>query len=162
MTETIEQQQDPFSYDLLLDRMFSFRQPSNAKKKYKIKPPKVSRSGAKKTAWENCEEICQAINRTRIHVSSFLFVELGTDGSFDGENKLQIKGRYQPKHISKIIQRYIAEYVVCPACNSLETELIKKDRLDYLHCQKCQSDHVVKPIKKGFEAQIGKRRLMKK
>jgi len=152
----------PLSYDQLLDRMFTYRQSETTKKKYKIKPPKVVRAGAKKTAWENCIEICQSINRSEIHVSSFLFVELGTDGSFDGEKKLQIKGKYQPKHIAKIIQRYISEYVVCPACNSLETTLIKKDRLDFLHCQKCESDHAVKAIKKGFEAQIGKRRLMKK
>jgi hypothetical protein len=48
--------------------------------------------------------------------------------------------------------------VACRTCKSPDTNLKKENRLYFLCCESCGSTRSVATIKKGFEAQIGKRK----
>lgn len=153
-----------YAYDELVDRIFNIISADRpdlalgARKKYQMKPPKVERDGTKKTLWSNFPEMCKAMHRLPDHVYSYVFAELGTTGSVDGTGRLVIKGRFQPKQIEKVVRHYIAEYVSCRTCRSPDTRLVKENRLQFIACEKCNSRRTVAAVRKGFEAQVGKRK----
>jgi translation initiation factor 2 subunit 2 len=99
--------QEPISYSNLLSRFFTLlhdRHPDLAGasvKNYKIPPPQCLREGNKKTIFANLPEIAKRLKRSDEHITSFLFAELGTNGSVDGSRRLVIKGRFQSKQIEK-------------------------------------------------------------
>lgn len=71
----------------------------------------VAREGTKKTVFTNYMELCKAMNRQPEHVQMFLMAELGTSGSLDGQQRLVVKGRFQPKAFEGVLRRYVNEYV---------------------------------------------------
>lgn len=105
------------SYPLLLTRFFTLlhnHHPdllSSGSKSYKIPPPQCLREGNKKTIFANIADICKRIKRSEEHVTQFLFSELGTSGSVDGNRRLVIKGRFQQKQIENVLRRYIGKYL---------------------------------------------------
>jgi len=118
---------------------------------YKMKPPVVYRDGTSKTVWANFPEICKIMDRQPEHVLSFVLAEVGSIGSIDGNGRLVIKGKFQPKHIENILRNYIGEYVKCHTCKSPETHLMKETRLTFMVCEKCGSTRSVTAIKSGFQ-----------
>ena len=106
----------PISYPLLLSRFFTLLNQynpdilSSGSKSYKIPPPQCLREGNKKTIFANIADICKRIKRSDEHVTQFLFAELGTSGSVDGNKRLVIKGRFQQKQIENVLRRYIGMF----------------------------------------------------
>jgi translation initiation factor 2 subunit 2 len=39
--------------------------------------------------------------------------------------------------INEKIQEYVAEFVICKECKKPDTELVKEDRLTFIHCLAC-------------------------
>ncbi|CAG0894227.1 unnamed protein product [Cyprideis torosa] len=152
-----------YTYEELLKRAFAIMREKNPemvageKKKFIMKPPQVVKIGAKKTSFANFTEICKMLHRQQKHVLQFLFAELGTQGSVDGNNMLIIKGRFSQKQIENVLRRYIKEYVTCHTCRSPETILEKDTRLFFLRCESCGSRCSVASIKSGYQAVTGKR-----
>ncbi|XP_022746526.1 eukaryotic translation initiation factor 2 subunit beta-like isoform X3 [Durio zibethinus] len=91
------------------------------------------------------------------HVMNFLLAELGTNVSPDGQQRLVVKGRFEPKNFEGILRHYINEYVICLGCKSQVTTLSKENRLLFLRCEKCGSGRSFAPIKAGFVAPVGHR-----
>jgi len=156
-----------YTYEELANRIYSLLHSNNPdlgakQKRYMMKPPQVCREGTKKTVWLNFAEICSILHRKIDHVLNYVLAELGTNGSIDGNQRLVIKGRFQPKQIENVIRHYITEYVACRTCKSPDTNLKKENRLYFLCCEACGSTRSVIAIKKGFEAQIGKRKKDRK
>eukprot|EP00727_Mastigamoeba_balamuthi_P014511 m51a1_g9685 hypothetical protein (290) ;mRNA; f:1306439-1307675 len=154
-----------YSYEDLCGRIFEILRTNNPEfgersAVFVMKPPQIGREG-KKTIWFNFADMCRLMNRKLDHVMQFAFAELGTNGSLDGNNRLVIRGRFQHKHIETIVRKYIKEYVTCNTCNTASTVLKKENRLTFVVCTACNSSRSVSAIKKGFEAQITKRRLDK-
>ncbi|CAM9013610.1 hypothetical protein WICANDRAFT_86828 [Wickerhamomyces anomalus NRRL Y-366-8] len=156
-------------YDDLLSRFFQILRKNNPELagersgiKFRIPPPICQREGNKKTAFANVQEISEKLQRSPEHLISYLFAELGTSGSVDGQKRLIIKGRFQPKQLENVLRRYIIEYVTCKTCKSINTQLKKEssNRLFFLVCNSCGSTRSVSSIKTGFTAQIGKRKKM--
>jgi len=153
-----------YTYAELLGRIMRTLQAQNpdlssgARKRYTIVPPSVHREGNKKTIFANIVEICKRMHRQPDHVIQFIFAELGTTGSVDGEKRLVIKGRFQPKQIENVLRRYIVEYVTCKTCKSPDTILTKETRIYFMTCESCGSRRSVSAIKTGFQAQVGKRK----
>jgi translation initiation factor 2 subunit 2 len=106
-------------YNHLLTRFFALlaqKNPDHASsgsRSYKIPPPQCLREGNKKTVFANINEICKRMKRTDEHVTTYLFAELGTNGSVDGTKRLVIKGRFQQKQIENVLRRYISEWLAC-------------------------------------------------
>ena len=154
------------SYDELLSRFFEILKTNNPElagdrsgPKFRIPPPVCQREGSKKTLFANVQEIATVLQRNPEHLIQFLFAELGTSGSIDGEKRLVLKGKFQPKQMESVLRRYIIEYVTCKTCKSMNTELKREsaNRLHFLSCKACGSTRSVSSIKTGFQAQIGKR-----
>jgi len=156
-----------YTYEELAGRVYDLIHNANPdmgtkQKRYTMKPPQVCREGTKKTVWINFAEICPVLKRKPEHVLNYVLAELGTNGSVDGKHRLVIKGRFQPKQIENVVRHYITEYVACRTCKSPDTQLKKENRLYFLCCDSCGSTRSVAAIKKGFEAQVGKRKKEEK
>ncbi|KAJ8102499.1 domain found in IF2B/IF5-domain-containing protein [Lipomyces tetrasporus] len=155
-----------YTYEELLHRFFKILRTNNPElagergQRYKIPPPSVMREGNKKTIFANLKDISDRMHRPYEHVMQFLFAELGTSGSVDGNSRLVIKGRFQQKQLENVLRRYIMEYVTCKTCKSISTHLAKENRLYFLVCESCGSRRSVSGIKTGFQAHIGKRKKM--
>jgi len=67
------------------------------RRKYTMIPPQVLREGTKKTVFVNLSDLCKRMRRQPEHVIQFLFTELGTSGSVDGNGRLVIKGTPRPR-----------------------------------------------------------------
>mmetsp|Transcript_39849 Transcript_39849/g.64612 ORF Transcript_39849/g.64612 Transcript_39849/m.64612 type:complete len:309 (+) Transcript_39849:144-1070(+) len=154
-----------YPYMFLLARMTDYIRANNPelggeRKRFSLKPPQVVREGTKKVVWINFPDICQQMHREPNHVLAFVMSELGTSGSLDANQRLAIKGRFNPKQIENVLRRYIAEFVQCQMCRSFDTTLTRDpvSRLFFLRCEACGSQRSVTAIKQGFLAQIGKRK----
>lgn len=155
-----------YSYEELLDRVFDILKENNPeltgeKRRTIMKPPQVAREGTKKTVFTNYMELCKAMNRQPEHVQLFLLAELGTSGSLDGQSRLIVKGRFQPKAFEGVLRRYVNEYVLCNSCKSPDT-LLDRDsatRIMFLRCQQCGASRTVAPIKAGFVARTSRRKV---
>lgn len=162
-TETSARVVDFIPYESLLSRFYSILKEKNPElaggqqSKLKIPPPNVLRDGSKKTAFANIYQIAQVLQRNPEHLVQYLFAELGTSGSIDGEKRLIIKGRYQPKHIEGVLRKYIQEYVICKTCKSMNTELKREsaNRLHFIVCKACGSTKSVSSIRTGYTANVG-------
>lgn len=124
------------------------------KRKLMIAPPQIAREGTKKTMFSNLTEICRKMHRQPEHVITFLYAELGTTGSLDGNQRLLMKGRFTQKQIENVLRKYIgmfplvvvnssadvlAEYVTCKICKSSDTILGKENRIYFMTCEACAS-----------------------
>lgn len=156
-------------YESLLSRFFNILKENNPElagarsgSKFRIPPPICQREGSKKTLFANVQEIATVLQRNPEHLIQYLFAELGTSGSIDGEKRLVLRGKFQPKQMESILRRYIIEYVTCKTCKSMNTVLKREsaNRLHFLSCNACGSTRSVSSIKTGFQAQIGKRKKM--
>ncbi|TFK52888.1 hypothetical protein OE88DRAFT_1656545 [Heliocybe sulcata] len=152
-----------YTYPELLQRFYASLHASNPAlltstgKRYVIVPPSLAREGNKKTIFTNITDICRRMHRQPEHVIQFLFSEMGTTGSVDGQGRLVIKGRFQQKQLENVLRRYIVEYVTCKTCKSFDTLLTKENRIFFMTCESCGSRRSVNAIKTGFQAQVGKR-----
>lgn len=166
--ESSVQQDVGLSYPGLLSRFFDILRTNNPElagdksgPKFRIPPPVCLRDG-KKTIFSNIQDISEKLQRSPEHLIQYLFAELGTSGSVDGQKRLVIKGKFQPKQMENVLTRYILEYVTCKTCKSINTELKKEqsNRLFFLVCKSCGSTRSVSSIKTGFQAHIGRRKRM--
>jgi len=151
-----------YLYPELLGRFYELLHQANpallsSSKRYTIAPPSIHREGTKKTIFANVTDICKRMHRQPEHVIQFLFSEMGTTGSVDGNGQLVIKGRFQQKQVENVLRRYIVEYVTCKTCKSPDTLLTKENRIFFMTCESCGSRRSVNTIKSGFQAQVGKR-----
>ncbi|KAH3686210.1 hypothetical protein WICPIJ_002810 [Wickerhamomyces pijperi] len=162
-----QQSQLGLPYSSLLSRFFQILSANNPElagdrsgSKFRIPPPVCQREGNKKTAFANVQEISDKLQRSPEHVIQYLFAELGTSGSVDGQKRLIIRGRFQPKQLENVLRRYIIEYVTCKTCKSINTQLKKEsaNRLFFLVCNSCGSTRSVSSIKTGFQAKVGRKK----
>jgi translation initiation factor 2 subunit 2 len=126
----------------------------------RIPPPVVVPEGARRTMFVNFQEISTLLNRSEDHMSQFLTTELGCTASQNAQGRLVLRIRIQERGVTSIVRRYIREYVQCPMCKSLRTELNRdpQTRLFMLDCKKCGASRSVAPIRQGFVAQVTKTR----
>ncbi len=148
-----------YTYMDLLDRLYNKLRTEkktniSTNKTIIIPPPQLSRLGPRKTIFTNFYPICELLKRNKDHFSQFISSELACDTSFDGQQRLVLKGRFLPPQIKNILSKYIKEYVICISCKLLETILTKDSvtRLTFLTCLNCNSKTSVQPIRAGFHA----------
>lgn len=121
-----------------------------------IEPPLIGRLGSTRVVWTNFNNNCESICRPREHVYEFVLSELGTTGSITADNKMVMKGRFQPKQIENLLKKYINEYVTCNTCRSPDTLIEKSDRILFKVCSSCKSSSSVSAIRSGYRAQLKK------
>ncbi|KAM7524034.1 hypothetical protein LguiA_013936 [Lonicera macranthoides] len=73
-----------------------------------MRPPEVLREGTRKTIFTNFMGLCRTFPRVHIeHYMNFMLAELGTSGSLDADQRLVVKGRFQPKYFEGIQRRFV-------------------------------------------------------
>jgi len=141
-----------YSYHELLTNLY--KQIGNLetteKHKFMICQPIVVKITIKKVLWSNFNEICIGINRSPEHLFLYTMNELNTEGSFNENKQLIIKGKFHSKNIENILRKYMCCYVQCNLCRSYDT-IITKDsttRLQYLVCNSCKGSKTIPIIKR--------------
>jgi len=132
-----------------------------SRKKCRILPPIVSPSGSRRTLYANMRETAALLTREFEHLKDFLYVELATTGSVDGDGRLLLKGRFRVPQIQSVLTSYARQYVICANCGSPNTKLNRDpaNRLWFLKCSNCQSQRAVTTVRTGFRATMrGQRR----
>lgn len=117
--------------------------------KIMLKPPKVEKFGAKKTAITNFTALCKQLDRHPEHVMNFFLQDLGDISGSLSNSGFIIKTLLSGVNVENLFKKYITEYVQCQLCRRQNTELVRdeKMRLWNLHCNSCKSNRSVRTIK---------------
>lgn len=97
----------------------------------------------KKTILTNFIQIASHIRRKPEHFQKFLLRELATSGNIEGD-RLVLNNKIPSAKINAKIEDYVKEFVLCKECKKPDTELIKEDRLTFVHCLACGAKHSVR------------------
>ena len=97
----------------------------------------------KKTILTNFIQIASHIRRDPEHFQKFILRELAASGQREG-NRLVLNIKVPSAKINKKIEDYVKEFVLCKECKKPDTELIKEDRLTFIHCLACGAKHSVR------------------
>jgi len=97
----------------------------------------------RKTILTNFFQIASHIRRNPDHFQKFMLRELAASGQKDGD-RLVLNIKVPSAKINHKIEQYVKEFVLCKECGKPDTELIKQDRLTFLHCLACGAKHSVR------------------
>ena len=97
----------------------------------------------KKTMLTNFSQVADYIRRDHSHFQKFLLRELATSGYKDGD-RLILNIKVPSAKINQKIEEYAKEFVLCKECKKPDTELIKENRLKFIHCLACGAKHSVR------------------
>jgi len=97
----------------------------------------------KKTILTNFLQIASHIRRKPEHFQKFILRELATSGYIEGD-RLILNNKIPSAKINSKIEDYVKEFVLCKECKKPDTELIKEDRLTFIHCLACGAKHSVR------------------
>lgn len=97
----------------------------------------------KKTILTNFFAIASYIRRDPEHFQKFILKELATSGQKEGD-RLVLNNKIPSSKINAKIDQYVKEFVICKECGKPDTELIKENRLNFLHCLACGAKHPVR------------------
>jgi translation initiation factor 2 subunit 2 len=109
--------------------------PAQRKERFEVPRPETAVSGSR-TVIYNLKEISDRLNRDRNHIIKFFSAELATAGSVDGLHAV-FQGRFDNRTLSALLDRYIADNVVCPICSQPDTHIEKRGRYRILVCEAC-------------------------
>lgn len=97
----------------------------------------------KKTILTNFSNIASHLRRESEHFQKFLLRELATQGQVEGD-RLVLNNKIPSARINQKIEQYTKEFVLCKECGKPDTEIIKKDRLRFVHCLACGAKHSIR------------------
>jgi len=97
----------------------------------------------KKTILTNFFQIASHIRRNPEHFQKFMLRELATSGQKEGD-RLVLNNKIPSAKINQKIKQYAEEFVLCKECGKPDTELIKENRLSFVHCLACGAKHSVR------------------
>jgi len=133
------------NYEELLNQAYEKIKPIEHKgERFEI--PKVEgHIEGKKTIITNFFQIADYIRRNPEHFQKFLLKELATSGQKEGD-RLVLNNKVPSAKINQKIEEYAKEFVLCKECNKPDTEIVKEDRLIFLHCLACGAKHSIHKI----------------
>jgi len=131
------------NYEKLLDEAYKdVKKVEGAGKRFEI--PKIEgRFQGKKTILTNFFQIAAHLRRPPEHLQKFLLKQLAAAGTVDGD-RLILNIKVPSAKINQKIQDYVNEFVVCKECGKPDTEIIKEERLNFLHCLACGAKHPIR------------------
>lgn len=131
------------SYESLLNEAYEkVKQVKTSGERFEI--PKIEgRIEGKKTILTNFLQITSHFRRPSEHFLKFLLKELATQGQLEGD-RLVLNNKIPSAKINQKIEEYANEFVLCKECKKPDTEIIKEDRLSFLHCLACGAKHSIR------------------
>lgn len=97
----------------------------------------------RKTILTNFSQIAAHLRRKPEHFQKFLLKELAASGQREGD-RLVLNIKVPSEKINKKIEDYVKEFVLCRECKKPDTELIREDRISFVHCLACGAKHSVR------------------
>lgn len=106
---------------------------------------------AKKTIISNFYSICKKLNRKERHIMTFIMNETGSTASLTPVGALIIRGKYNQSNIEELISQYICIYVLCNSCRSSRTHIHHVNRLTFVKCEICHTNHSVPAVEQSIK-----------
>ena len=97
----------------------------------------------KKTILTNFSQILSHLRRNPEHFQKFILRELAASGQKEGD-RFVLNIKVPSEKINRKIEAYAKEFVLCRECGKPDTELIKEDRITFVHCLACGAKHSVR------------------
>ena len=97
----------------------------------------------KKTILTNFYQVVSYLRRKPEHFQKFILRELATSGNIEGD-RLVLNNKIPSAKINSKIEDYVKEFVLCKECKKPDTEIVKEDRLTFVHCLACGAKHSVR------------------
>lgn len=133
------------NYKEMLERARSqLPQQISKHERFEIPRVRVSTIGMR-TMIHNFGEICNMLNREPNHLLKFLTREMATKAGIEGGRAI-FHGKFPSDTIDRLIQRYVAELVVCPVCKRPDTKIVKEKRFTFLVCEACGARSSIRPV----------------
>jgi len=131
------------NYEELLEEAHKkIKKVDNTESRFEI--PKIEgHFEGKKTILTNFLQIASHIRRKPEHFQKFILRELATSGNIEGD-RLILNNKIPSAKINSKIEDYVKEFVLCKECKKPDTEIIKEDRLTFVHCLACGAKHSVR------------------
>jgi translation initiation factor 2 subunit 2 len=131
------------NYEKLLDEAYGkIKKPESSGERFEI-PKAGGHFEGKKTIITNFLQIASQLRRKPEHLQKFLLKELAASGQIEGE-RLVLNIKVPSSRINQKIEAYAQEFVICRECKKPDTELLKEDRITFLHCLACGAKHSVR------------------
>ena len=129
-------------YDKLYKRAEERISESVDESRFKVPDPDTMKQG-EKTVVKNFSKILDSLRRPSEHLMDFLRRELGVPGKVDGSRAV-FQGNITERKLSRKINQYVDEFVVCPACGKADTELVEEDKIKKIKCEACGAKQAVR------------------
>jgi len=130
-------------YEKLLDEAYS-KVKQIEKKGERFEIPKIEgHFEGKKTILTNFFQMVSYIRRNPEHFQKFLLKELATSGQKEGD-RLVLNNKIPSAKINSKVEDYVKEFVLCKECKKPDTEIIKEDKVTFIHCLACGAKHPVR------------------
>ena len=131
------------TYEKLLEETYGkIKQTDQSGERFEI--PKIEgHFEGKKTVLTNFFQIASHLRRSPEHFQKFMLKELAASGQKEGD-RLLLNITVPSTKINQKRESYTNEFVLCRECKKPDTELIRKDRITFIHCLACGAKHSVR------------------
>jgi len=131
------------NYEKLLEEAYGkIKQTNTSLDRFEI--PKIEgHFEGRKTILTNFYQISSHLRRKPEHFQKFMLKELAASGQKEGD-RLVLNIKVPSSKINQKIGEYVNEFVLCRECKKPDTELIRKDRINFVHCLACGAKHSVR------------------
>lgn len=89
-----------------------------------------------RTFFRNFAEFPKILRRDPDKVLQYLSKEFAAPAQLAGDKAVFV-GKRDPHDFTALLNRYIKEYLECPACKSPDTRVEKSNRFTFLVCEAC-------------------------
>jgi len=132
-------------YEGLLKKAMEKLPKKSEEKKRFILPQVICEVSGTKTFFRNFGEIANSLRRDTTHLSKYLFKELATPGSIQG-NILIFQRKVSKEMLEEKLNDYLKGFVYCKECGEPDTKLIKEDKIFFIKCEACGARYPIRPI----------------
>lgn len=124
-------------YDDMLDRGLD-RTPDieGSSERFELPDPEVRQEGHA-SVFENFQRVCSALDRDEDHLLKFLQDELGTSAHIDESERARFTGDFGEGRIRDALEAYADVYVLCSECGLPDTDIVREQGAEILHCAAC-------------------------
>jgi len=131
------------NYEKLLEEAYGkIKQTNTSLNRFEI--PKIEgHFEGRKTILTNFYQIASHLRRKPEHFQKFMLKELAASGQKEGD-RLVLNIKVPSSKINQKIEEYVNEFVLCRECKKPDTELVRKDRINFVHCLACGAKHSVR------------------
>jgi len=134
-----------YDYEKLLQRLYQkVPRPASSGERFELPKFQVHYVG-NQTIIRNFREVADILRRDPELLQRYILRELATAGNYDPNSGiLTVSTKISPSTLSQVLERFAANYIICPTCGRPDTRIIKKGKTWILKCDACGAEQPVK------------------